>query len=170
MTPLAGDASLRRYFVLDVANYQQLILVMADHVCNLGFVQTSLLLQDAGVATPQVLALQPTYQQIDDQLLTCLLVSYVGDQVFLHHYPNNPAAQLAYYQPALAQIHQIQTTACQHLQVYDAATLTEETDLFANWFVPYLAKDDKLLLRSYPAAIAVATSCHQHPATGICAP
>jgi aminoglycoside/choline kinase family phosphotransferase len=130
LTVVSGDAGFRRYYRFEHQN-QTLIAVDAPPQTedNQLFVELSQAYAERGLLAPKVVAFDLA------QGFMCL--SDLGDELLLSAL--NPTSVDKYYQQALAllpQIAQITGTARGPLPSYDATRLSDEMNLFIEWFLP----------------------------------
>lgn len=132
ITPLAGDASFRRYFRVIPRVGQSLILMDAppDKEDCQPFVTITKRLRDAGLHAPALV-------QVDlDQGF--LLLEDLGDIVYLDRLyldRRSPEAVETLYEDALKALVIIQGIDPRDLPPYDAALLQREMALFRDWFL-----------------------------------
>ncbi|PJD90428.1 MAG: phosphotransferase [Legionella sp.] len=127
LTPLAGDASFRRYYRLQHANLSRIVMDSPpDKIPLAPFIQIQQLLSEQGLHTPHIHAL-------DDTLGFAVLEDF-GNVLFrdalLHHNPDH------LYPSALAVINHMQNNS-QTLQLakFDQAFMLQELNLFHDWFL-----------------------------------
>lgn len=131
LTPLAGDASFRRYFRL---HQDTTTLVVMDAPPGkeglLAFVQIARALDDTGVRTPKIIAfdLEQGFALLED----------LGDALLLDCVINiSPEQAEKYYPLALDSLHKIQTcrTHSPKLSTFDSPAMERELQLFRTWFL-----------------------------------
>ncbi|MDF1684262.1 MAG: phosphotransferase [Legionellaceae bacterium] len=131
LTPLAGDASFRRYFRMhqDATTY-----VVMDAPPGkeglLAFVQIARSLADAGVRTPEIIAfdLDQGFALLED----------LGDALLFNRVLNASPEQAEHdYALALDSLHKIQTcrTHSPTLGEFDIPAMERELQLFRTWFL-----------------------------------
>ncbi|MFW5970192.1 MAG: aminoglycoside phosphotransferase family protein, partial [Halofilum sp. (in: g-proteobacteria)] len=127
LTPIAGDASFRRYFRIATPAGDRIVMdAPPDRESTGPFVDIAGRLAAAGVTAPAILA--------SDGERGFLLLSDLGDRLYLDELDERSADGL--YDDALAALVRMQadiTTA--GLPPYDAARLDAEMDLFPVWFL-----------------------------------
>lgn len=131
LTPLAGDASFRRYFRMhqDTTTY-----VVMDAPPGkeglLAFVQIARALTDTGVRTPEIIAfdLDQGFALLED----------LGDALLFNRVLDTSPEQAEHYYPlALDSLHKIQTcrTHSPALGAFDIPAMERELQLFRTWFL-----------------------------------
>src|SRR5690606_10803767 len=130
---VSGDASFRRYFRLRTDGGRSYVLVDAPperEDCH-RFVQVAQLFRQAGLLTPQVLAVD--YQQ------GFMLLEDFGDTLYLPTLKSNreqsPATVDAMYSAAMTALVELQANGKRgELAPYDRKLLRTELQLFDHWF------------------------------------
>ena len=128
LTPLAGDASFRRYFRVEYNGLTQVIMDAPPGKEDLHpFMHVAQTLEQAGVCTPQILA-SNTQQGF-------LLLSDLGDQLLLNVL--NPETVHHYYQQAIHTLFKIQRCAIDdpRLAPFDYQFMIKEMNLCPEWFL-----------------------------------
>ena len=131
MTPLAGDASLRRYFRLSKSDGQRCIVMDAPPETVLStatFVEMSRRLGASGLSPPDILA-----QDLESGFL---LLEDLGDDLFVRVIADDPVREEPLYQEAvdlLISLHG-QCDLARDLPRYDTATAVREASLLAEWY------------------------------------
>lgn len=144
LTPLAGDASFRRYFRLQYDGLSHIVMDAPPDKENLdAFIYVGNTLAQANVLTPDILAV--------DKQNGFLLLSDFGDQLLLTHLNNETANY--YYSNAIKTLFNIQECPMDTLQLpfFDKAFMLKEMNLCPEWFLQgYLAltlnKEERSLL------------------------
>ncbi len=128
LTPIAGDASFRRYFRLH--HHASSLVVMDAPPGQEGlsaFIDIAGTLASAGVRTPEILAydLKQGFALLEDFGDALLLDDIASDQTASH------------YQPALDTLHQMQQCSLDTVQPppFDICMMEEELQLFRTWFL-----------------------------------
>ncbi|WP_131795312.1 aminoglycoside phosphotransferase family protein [Fluoribacter gormanii] len=127
LTPLAGDASFRRYFRLQYNGITQVIMDAPPGKEDLKpFIHIAQTLEKAGVHTPKILAMN-----LADGFL---LLSDLGDQLLLNVL--NPENMKAHYRQAIDTLFKIQTCPIHDpmLAVFDKTHMLKEMSLCSEWF------------------------------------
>ncbi len=128
LTPVAGDASFRRYFRLNLANGDHYIVMDAppQHEDCRPFVQVAQLLAQTGVQVPEIL-----HADLDQGML---VLSDFGDTTYLAAITPDNAHAL--YMAALGALVHFQHGKCAGiLPEYDRSLLMRELRLFDEWYV-----------------------------------
>ncbi len=131
LTPLAGDASFRRYFRLKTAE-KHLVVMDAPPTKEglISFIQIGLLLSTHGIHTPHVLAVD-----LDQGFA---LLEDLGDTLLLNGLsPDNMDARYTAAMDTLITIQQCPTSDPK-LPLFDAPFMQQEMDLFRTWFLDAL--------------------------------
>jgi aminoglycoside/choline kinase family phosphotransferase len=128
LRPASADASFRRYFRVDLANGESLIVMDAPPPQEdvHPFLHVADVFGKAGVSVPQVLA-----QDVERGFL---LLSDLGNTTYLHQLSNDTAHKL--YIDAIDALVLLQTQSKPDvLPEYDRALLQRELQLFPDWYV-----------------------------------
>ena len=131
LTPLAGDASFRRYFRLHQDTTTHVVMdAPPGKEGLLAFVQIARVLTDAGVRTPEIIAfdLEQGFALLED----------LGDALLFERVLSTSPEQAADYYPlALDSLHKIQTcrTHSPKLGTFDIPNMEREMQLFRTWFL-----------------------------------
>lgn len=128
LTPIAGDASFRRYFRLHYENTSHVVMDAPPEKERLSsFVQIARALAEDGVRTPEVIAYDLTqgFALLED-FGDALLLDDTESERTTHH-----------YQSALDTLHKMQAchTEAPALPNFDINTMGEEVQLFRTWFL-----------------------------------
>ncbi len=148
ITPLAGDASFRRYF--RISQGQQTFVAMdapPTHEDVAPFITIAHALRAHGVVTPRL---------IDADLTQgFLLLSDLGDMLYLKAL--NPDTAESLYNRAFQTLHSLQTCALSPLPLFDEGMILRELSLFVEW---YLQKHLGLSLKTQDQKILVTAFSH----------
>ncbi len=127
LVAVSDDASFRRYFRF-AGLEPSLIFVDAppEHEDSASFIKVSAALRHAGIACPEVLA-----ADLDQGFM---VVSDLGDQVYLAAMNSDPSRVAGLYDDALACNVRMLDVACD-LPDYDRTRLLSEMSLFEQWFL-----------------------------------
>ncbi|MGL5741324.1 MAG: aminoglycoside phosphotransferase family protein [Legionella sp.] len=163
LTPLAGDASFRRYFRIQYNGLSSVVMDAPPGKEDLKpFIHIAKTLEQADVHTPQILAMDPEQG--------FLLLSDLGDQLLLNVLHAETAN--AHYQDAIHTLLKIQSCPIDApmLASFDKNHMLKEMSLCSEWFFnAYLALDlnqeEHTLIQHYMDWIA--TEVAQQPLTFI---
>ena len=140
LTPLAGDASARRYYRVCTDNEQNAVLMDAIALpeCMAPFIAAGADLSRGGLRTPRILA--------SDEKSGLLLLEDAGDVSFLGALQglgrtsdelcgtvNDPVVTV--YRRALDEILTMHQMPCAHLNDYNDVLIDKEISLFRDWFL-----------------------------------
>jgi len=131
LTPLAGDASFRRYFRMHQGNTTYVVMDAPPNKEGLlSFINIAGMLHDAGVRTPAIIAfdLEQGFAVLED----------LGDALlFSRVFNTSPEQAYPYYSLALESLHQLQAcrTHTPTLGVFDDLAMMTELQLFRTWFL-----------------------------------
>lgn len=128
VTPLAGDASFRRYFRLHTDTFTRVIMDAPPEKEALApFVHIATLLREQGIHAPIIDAF--------DECLGFAILEDLSDNLFLSALPNGNADAL--YTQAMQTLGQIQTipTTSSNLLPFDKSFMLTELNLFHEWFL-----------------------------------
>ncbi len=157
LTPLAGDASFRRYFRLHCGGLTRIVMDAPPPKEAIGpFVSIAVALAQVGVHTPVIHAVDHTHGFI--------LLEDLGDRVFLNELSTKTADTL--YKNAMDTLSKIQecSATAAKLPVFDKQFILSELTMFREWFLGrYLAltlhsKEEQLLNQTFDWLIAKVTS------------
>ncbi len=131
LTSASNDASFRRYFRVhcdNFAGYKTLIAMDAPPLQEdcAPFVKVASMLIEAGLNAPKVIA--------QDLTNGFLLLSDLGDDIYLQHL-NNDTAKMLYLDATQALIKMQLASKAHDLPLYNEALLTREMQLFPDWYV-----------------------------------
>lgn len=146
LKPLAGDASFRRYFRLEFNENTSLIAMDAppDKENLEPFIHVANILAQAGILTPEILAINKTQG--------FLLLSDFGDQLLLSHLSQKTVDY--YYQTAIQTLFKMQSGSAQSLlPSFNKTVMINEMNLCIEWFFKeYLSlvfiEDERLLIQN----------------------
>ena len=144
LTPLAGDASFRRYFRLQSGGLTRVVMdAPPDKETITSFIDVGNILTSIGVHTPAIHAVE--YSQ------GFIVLEDLGDQLLLKALSNDNADTL--YTEAINTLLRLQQCSPSHPQIanFDKFFMLQELSLFREWFLEaYLALEltakDKLCL------------------------
>lgn len=126
LTPLAGDASFRRYFRLQYENTRRILMdAPPDRENIIPFVDIATRLCQTGIAAPRIHAM--------DEQAGFLLLDDFGDAVLLPAL--NPETVSDFYQSALDTLITMQQCPTDNLPAFDKKHMLQETALFKAWFL-----------------------------------
>lgn len=126
VTPVSGDASFRRYFRAKTEKSSYIVMdAPPDRENCESFILTNRKLAMAGLNVPHI------YEA--DTTAGILLLSDLGDDLYLHHLETNSADRL--YSDAMDALMRIQAIDPAELPVYDDTLLMREMELFREWFL-----------------------------------
>ncbi len=128
LTPLAGDASFRRYFRLHHNTSSHVVMdAPPDKEGLAAFVEIAHTLATTGVRTPEIIAfdLQQGFALLEDFGDVLLLDDIASEQTSKH------------YEQALDTLHKIQqcSTGTPKLKPFDLRMMEDELQLFRTWFL-----------------------------------
>lgn len=136
LSPVAGDASFRRYYRLaadDNTQKTDLILMYAPPAQEdlAKFIRLAKNWQAQGVKVPNIIA-------VNEQLGVALLEDF-GNQQLMQEVENlKPKAADKYYHAALDGVLHLQQTNPKDLPSYTEQLLQDEINLFTEWFLPLI--------------------------------
>lgn len=146
LTPLAGDASFRRYYRLDQGSTPCIIMdAPPPKEAIAPFIRIANQLRQVGVHTPIIHA--------SDLSQGFMLLEDLGDNLLLNQL--NPQTVDHYYQQALTTLVAIQACSADNLPAFDQAFMLQEMMLFKTWFAEqYLqltlsATEEELLTHAF---------------------
>lgn len=129
-TPLAGDASFRRYERLWQGRDSAVLMdAPPDKETVAPFIKVARFLEANGFSTPKIMA--------EDEALGLLLLEDLGDALFSRILNDHPEQEKPLYlaaMEALIALHSIRELP--DFPLYDRALLMQETMLFADWYLP----------------------------------
>ncbi len=134
VTPLAGDASFRRYFrVTDGARSAVLMDAPPPHEDSAPFVAMARWLDARGFLAPTILAV--------DAVQGLVLLTDLGDVRLRETVDADPAVELALYADAVDLLIDLARHPVEGLEPYDRAVLHREVDLLTQWYGPAVGLD-----------------------------
>ena len=140
-TPLAGDASLRRYWRVMTSTSSYVVMDAPPPETTQPFIEIGALLASQGLSVPTVLASDPA--------LGFLLLSDFGDQVYLSALQSVSLAEPLYQDAlsALVKIHSVKPESISRfLPVFDTGFMHTQLTLFSTWYLKkHLQKDEQAI-------------------------
>ena len=134
VTPLAGDASFRRYFrVTDGARSAVLMDAPPPHEDSAPYVAMARWLDACGFLAPAILAV--------DAVQGLVLLTDLGDVRLRETVDADPAVELALYADAVDLLIDLARHPVEGLEPYDRAVLHREVDLLTQWYGPAVGLD-----------------------------
>ncbi len=126
VTPLAGDASFRRYFRIKYNGLNRIVMDAPPGKEDLEpFIHVAQVLSQAQIIAPEIFAI--------DKTQGFLLLSDFGDQLLLNHLNKETASH--YYQLAMDTLLQIQNCPIDsNLPSFDKTHMLKEMNLCSEWF------------------------------------
>ena len=129
VTPLAGDASFRRYFrVTDASRRAVLMDAPPPHEDPRPFLVVAAWLAERGFAAPAILAA--------DREAGFVLLEDFGDARMKEAIEADPESATTLYTRAMATLIELRRHPAAPVPPYDAAVLHREADLFVDWYCP----------------------------------
>jgi len=127
ISPLAGDASFRRYFRV-TKNGEQCVLMDAPppEEDPKPFIALSGYLTEHGFAAPSILA--------SDLSKGLVLIEDFGDARMREHLDDQPADELAMYRKTVDELKRLHNIRSANILPYDYAQYRRETDLLTEWY------------------------------------
>ncbi len=138
LTPLAGDASFRRYFRVSCGDARYVLMDAPPERENVQpFLAVRDWMQQAGLHVPQLVAA--------DKQQGFLLLEDFGDTTWaVYLQAGGDAGPL--FADALHQLHALQAyTPEPPLEAFDVARMQREADLFLDWYLPQVAQNTPTL-------------------------
>lgn len=142
LTPLAGDASFRRYFRLEYANLTRIVMDAPPEKEDIvPFININKKLAAIGIHTPTIYAIEPENGFI--------LLEDLGDQLLLNVLSHTNAN--IFYSGAITTLLQIQQCTTSELANFDKTFMLKEISLFQEWFLQaylqfHVSEDEQHLL------------------------
>jgi len=129
ISPVAGDASFRRYFRVE-ADGRKAILMDAPppHEDPKPFIEIAEYLKNSGFAAPEIFA--------RDLIQGLVLLEDFGDQRMREHLDHNPADEEAIYRQVIDLLRELHKVPAASLPVYDQAQYSREANLLTEWYCP----------------------------------
>ena len=130
VTPVAGDASFRRYFRVESTARGKAILMDAPppHEDPRPFIDIAQYLIGHQFRAPAIFA--------TDLSRGLLLIEDFGDRRMREHLDEHPEDEAAVYRAAIDAIVRLAQTPAVHAQPYDMATYMREVQLLSEWYMP----------------------------------
>ena len=130
VTPVAGDASFRRYFRVESATRGKAILMDAPppHEDPRPFIHIAQYLNGHQFRAPKICA--------TDLTRGLLLLEDFGDRRMREHLDEHPEDETAVYRAAIDAIVALAQTPPVQSQGYDMATYMREVQLLSEWYMP----------------------------------
>lgn len=130
VTPVAGDASFRRYFRVESATHGKAILMDAPppHEDPRPFIHIAEYLNGHQFRAPKIFA--------TDLTRGLLLIEDFGDRRMREHLDEHPKDETAVYRAAIDAIVRLAQTPAVQAHPYDMATYMREVQLFSEWYMP----------------------------------
>ncbi len=135
VTPVAGDASFRRYFRVDCAARGKAILMDAPppHEDPRPFIHIAQYLNGHQFRAPDIFA--------TDLTRGFVLLEDFGDRRMREHLDAHPEDEVAVYRAAIDAIVRLSATPAVQTQHYDMATYMREVQLLSEWYMPAMGLD-----------------------------
>lgn len=128
LTPLAGDASFRRYFRLKTNDVTHIVMDAPPEKESIdSFVAIGRQLREANIHTPAILRIN-----IEQGFI---LLEDLGDKLLLQALSENKNSADALYKSAMTTILKIQQCSAKSLAPFDKAFMAYELSLFQDWFL-----------------------------------
>ena len=130
VSPVAGDASFRRYFRVASATRGKAILMDAPppHEDPRPFLHIAQYLNGHQFRAPEIFA--------TDLTSGLLLIEDFGDRRMREHLDEHPHDEAAVYRAAIDAIVRLAQTPAVQAQAYDMATYMREVQLLSEWYMP----------------------------------
>lgn len=130
VSPLAGDASFRRYFRVRLDDGAQAVLMDAPppHEDPRPFIDVAEYLTAGGFRAPAIFAKDLTRGMV--------LLEDFGDEQMREHLDHFPDNEAAVYRQAIDTIVALSRVECANLSPYDAAAYMREVRLLSDWYMP----------------------------------
>lgn len=130
VSPVAGDASFRRYFRVASGSGDKAILMDAPppHEDPRPFVDIAEYLKEHGFRAPGIFA--------KDLSRGLVLMEDFGDDRVREHLDAHPEDEVAIYSQAIDTIIGLSRTPCADLRPYDEAAYMREVQLLTQWYMP----------------------------------
>ena len=135
VTPVAGDASFRRYFRIDCAARGKAILMDAPppHEDPRPFIHIAQYLNGYQFRAPEIFG--------TDLTRGFVLLEDFGDRRMREHLDAHPEDEVAVYRAAIDAIVRLSATPPVQTQPYDMATYMREVQLLSEWYMPAMGLD-----------------------------
>ncbi len=130
VSPVAGDASFRRYFRIVSADGKKAILMDAPppHEDPRPFIDVAEYLTENGFRAPSIFA--------KDLMSGLVLIEDFGDERMREHLDAVPSDESRIYRQAIDTIIDLSRTVCADLPPYDQAAYLREVQLLTQWYMP----------------------------------
>jgi N-acetylmuramate 1-kinase len=130
ISPVAGDASFRRYFRVDNSDGRNAILMDAPppHEDPRPFINIALYLSGAGFRAPEIYG-----QDLERGLV---LIEDFGDNRMREFLDDNPAEEHRIYKQAIDTLIGLRDAPAADVPPYDEAAYLREVRLLAEWYMP----------------------------------
>ncbi len=129
ISPVAGDASFRRYFRVEEGGRQAILMdAPPPHEDPRPFIAIAEYLTGAGFAAPAIYA-----RDLDRGLV---LLEDFGDQRMREHLDENPAAEDGIYRRVMDLLRDLHQAPAASLPPYDEAQYLREANLLTEWYCP----------------------------------
>lgn len=130
VSPVAGDASFRRYFRVVSGRGDKAILMDAPppHEDPRPFIEIAEYLKNAGFRAPGIFA--------SDLSRGLVLIEDFGDDRMREHLDDHPEDEEDTYRRAIDTIVGLSRAECSNLPPYDEATYMREVSLLTEWYMP----------------------------------
>ena len=135
VSPVAGDASFRRYFRIDCAAHGKAILMDAPppHEDPRPFIHIAQYLNGYQFRAPEIFG--------TDLTRGFVLLEDFGDRRMREHLDAHPEDEVAVYRAAIDAIVRLSATPAVQTQPYNMATYMREVQLLSEWFMPAMGLD-----------------------------
>lgn len=157
VSPVAGDASFRRYFRVTAGDGKKAILMDAPppHEDTRPFIDVAQYLKAAGFRAPVIWA--------KDGARGFVLLEDFGDCQMREHLDARPQDEIAIYRQAIDTIIRLADVPPAHLPPYDEAAYLREVRLLSEWYMPAmgLTLDQDEYEGIWGDALAPVANCHQ---------
>lgn len=157
ISPVAGDASFRRYFRVTADDGKNAILMDAPppHEDAKPFIDIAEYLLNAGFRAPAIWA--------KDYVRGLVLLEDFGDRRMREHLDSHPADEYSIYRQAIDTIVQLGEAPAAALPPYDAAAYLREVRLLSEWYMPTmgLSVDSAEFDAIWSAALHPIAHCQQ---------
>ena len=155
ISPVAGDASFRRYFRVNSATRGKAILMDAPppHEDPQPFLDIAQYLTGHQFRAPEIYG--------TDLTRGLVLLEDFGDRRMREHLDDHPEDEVEIYRAAIDTIVRLAGTPAAHAQPYDMATYLREVQLLTEWYMPAmgLSCDANAFDQMWVDALAPLASC-----------
>jgi aminoglycoside/choline kinase family phosphotransferase len=155
ISPVAGDASFRRYFRVNSATRGKAILMDAPppHEDPQPFLDIAQYLTGHAFRAPEIYG--------TDLTRGLVLLEDFGDRRMREHLDDHPEDEAEIYRAAIDTIVRLAGTPAAHAQPYDMATYLREVQLLTEWYMPAmgLSCDANAFDQMWVDALAPLASC-----------